>query len=344
MSTGVLWPTLFQGDEDNIRKVLYGSWLIRDWNFAATSLTGFTPFTSNDGNLVSTLFSSSNPGGPWYDLGYMDEKGPEFNPKLDVKPTKVMQSRWPARYDYTGQSEEIGATLMESNPVVDAIYSNQVLSNLFEVGAVGYAASAPVDLDLRWRQCMFIGVDGRSGQNYYTVRIYPKVLFGDFGKIPWNINEPAALPVKAFAIPDEYTTPPANPDGTVNVGSPRWILRDGPGWRLQGEANFQVGFPTVPVAAPVTGLKVNISFTTPAGLIAPITYTAQKQLTVGGGFTTLTLTGSPTVSGNTTTVQGTGLSASTLYNAVEVIATDSNTPTPTVITSAPSNSFTSTAS
>ena len=338
MSTGVLWPTLFQGDEDNIRKVLYGSWLIRDWNFAATSLTGFTPFTSNDGNLVSTLFSSSNPGGPWYDLGYMDEKGPEFNPKLDVKPTKVMQSRWPARYDYTGQSEEIGATLMESNPVVDAIYSNQVLSNLFEVGAVGYAASAPVDLDLRWRQCMFIGVDGRSGQNYYTVRIYPKVLFGDFGKIPWNIEDASALPVKAFAVPDPYTIPP---DG-VNVGSPRWILRDGPAWRQQGQANFET---VAPVATPVTGLKANVVFNTPAGLITPITYTAQKQLVAGGSFTSATLqSGTGTVSGGQTTVQVTSLAASTSYNAIQVIATDSASPTPTVITSASSNSFTSTAS
>lgn len=334
VTNGVLWPTLFQGDEDNIRKVLYGSWLIRDWNFAATSLTGFN-FFGSDGNLVNTLFSSTNPGGQWYDVGYMDEKGPEFTPKLDVKPTKVMQSRWPARYDYTGQSEEIGATLMESNPVVDALYSNAALASLQEVGAAGYNISAPVELDLRWRQCVFIGVDGRSGANYYTIRVYPKVLIGDFGKIPWNIEDAAALPIKGFAVPDEYTIPP---DG-VNVGSPRWILRDGPGWRLQGEANFST---IAPVATPVTGLKVNISFTTPAGLVAPITYTAQKQTTVGGSFTSLTLASSSgTVVGNTTTVQGTSLSASTLYNAVQVIATDANS---TVVTSASSNSFTSTAS
>ena len=342
MVNGVLWPTLFQGDEDNIRKVLYGSWLIRDWNFAQTSLTGAT-FFGSDGNLVNTLFSPTNPGGPWFDLGYMDQKGPEFNPKLDVKPTKVMQSRWPARFDYTGQSEEIGATLMESNPVVDAIYSNAPLWNFVtptsgtpaiqEVGAVGYNISAPVELDLRWRQALFIGVDGRSGANYYTIRIYPKVLFGDFGKIPWNIEEAASLPVKAFAIPDAYTIPP---DG-VNVGSPRWILRDGPGWRLQGQANYQT---TAPLAVPVTGLKVNVSFQTPAGLIAPITYTATK--TTAGTTTAMTLTSSTgTVSGNTTTVQGTSLAASTLYTATTVIATDTNA---TVITSANSNSFTSTAS
>lgn len=272
----------------------------------------------------------------------MDEKGPEFTPKLNVKPTNVMQSRWPGRYDYTGQSEEIGATLMESNSVVEAIYNNAALANLPAIGSIGFAASAPVELDLRWRQCVFIAVDGRSGQNYYTIRAYPKVLIGDFGKIPWNIEEASALPVKGFAIPDDFSVPPPSWDGTTNVGSPRWVLRDGPGWRAQGQANFEV---TTPSAAPVTGLKVNITFNTPAGLITPVTYTAQKQLTAGGAWTSLSLQ-SPTgtVSGNQTTVVGTGLTATTLYNAVAVIATDSASPTPTVITSAPSNSFTSTAS
>lgn len=333
MANGVLWPTLFQGDEDNIRKALYGSWLIRDWNFATTSLTG-AKFFGDDGNLVNTLFSPTNPGGPWLDFGYMDEKGPEFTPKLTVKPTKVMQSRWPARYDYTEQTEEIGATLMESNPVVDAVLSNAALSDLQPVGTPNYNISAPVELDLRWRQCLFIGVDGRSGLNYYTIRIYPKVLIGDFGKTPWNIDAASALPIKGFAVPDEFTVPP---DG-VNVGSPRWILRDGPGWRAQGEGAFEI---TAPVATAVTGLKATLAFTTPAGLTAPITYTASQQLTAGGSFTSSTLSGSPVVSGNTTTITVSGLTASTLYNAFKVTATDASS---VAITSAPSNSITTTAS
>lgn len=341
MTAGSLWPTVFQGDEDNIRKALYGSWLIRDWNEAATSLTGFNPFNASDGNLTdNNLFSASNPGGQWYDFGYMDPKGPKFAPKLDVKPTQVMQSRWPARYDWTGQSEVISATMQESNPVVDAVYNNLALSSLQQVGAEGYAVSAPVDIDLRWRQCLFIAVDGRSGQNYYTVKVYPKVLIGDFGETSWNIDEATNFPIKAFAVPDEYTSPPANTDGTTNVGSPRWTLRDGPGWRLQGQSNFEVGFPTAPVATPVTGLKATVSFTTPAGLTAPITYTALKQTGGSGAFSAASLQGSPTVSGNTTTLTVTSLTATTQY-AFEVVATDSAS---VVITSDPSNTITSTAS
>jgi hypothetical protein len=343
MANGVLWPTLFQGDEQNIRKALYGSWLIRDWNFDATSLTGVS-FFGTDGNLASNLMSPTFPGGQWYDLGYMDEKGPEFTPSLKVKPTPVMQSRWAGRFDYTGQSEEIGATIQESNPVLDALYNNAPLANLQQIGQPGYASSAPVELDLRWRQSVFIAVDGKSGQNYYTLKIYPKVLIGDFGKTPWNIEAAAATPVKAFCIPDDYSIPPANPDGTVNVGSPRWILRDGPGWRAQGEANFQIGFPTAPVATAVTGLKATVAFTTPAGMTAPITYTGLKQTGGAGAFTAGTLLSpSGTVSGNTTTVTFTTLTATTQY-AFEVVATDSTSPTPVVITSAPSNIITSTAS
>ena len=334
MANGILFPALFQGAEDNIRKVLYGSWLIRDWNFASTSLTGFTPFAS-DGNLSSTLFSSSNPGGPWYDLGYMDQKGPEFTPKLTMKPTTVMQSRWPARYDFTEQSEEIAATLMESNPVIDALYNSQPLSSLQSVGTVGYSSAAPVEVDLRWRQCLFIGVDGKAGQNYYIARVYPKVLIGDFGKTAWNIDEASSIPVKGMAVPDPWST---QPDG-VTVGSPRWLLRDGPAWRAQGEANFQVA---APVATAVTGLKATLAFATPTGFTAPITYTASKQLTAGGAFTAATLqSASGTVSGGTTTLTVTSLTASTAYNAFTVTATDANS---VAVTSAPSNSITSTSS
>ena len=333
MPNGILWPALFQGNEDNIRKVLYGSWLIRDWNYSTTSLTGFSPF-GTDGNLSSTLFSSSNPGGQWYDLGYMDDKGPEFTPKLTMKPTTVMQSRWPARYDFTDQTEEISATIMESNPVLDAIYDSRPLSSLQAVGTPGYSSAVQVDTDLIWRQCLFIGVDGKGGQNYYIVRVYPKVLIGDFGKTSWNINEAATVEVKGMAVPDPWSTPPVG-----DVGSPRWIMRDGPAWRAQGESNFAV---TAPVAAAVTGLKATLTFATPYGFTTPVSYTVQKQLTSGGSFSAATVQAAAGVaSGSNTVVTVTGLTASTAYNAFTVTATDASSVS---VTSAVSNSITSTAS
>jgi hypothetical protein len=331
-TTGVLWNTLFQGDEDNIRKILYGSWLVRDWDFANTSLTGFNPF-DDDGNLVDTWFDSDNAGGPWYDMGYLDEKGPDFTPKLEVKPTKVMQSRWPARYDYTGSSEDIAATLMESNPVVDAIYNNLPLSNLQSVGTEYYATSAPVEYDLIWRQCAFIGIDGRSGLNYYIVRLYPKVLFGDFGKTPWNIEEPAALPVKAMCVPDEYTV---DPSGLI-VGSPRIIFRDGPAWRMQGGPTSWPSPETAPVATITGGTGFTLVFQEPTTPNTPFTYAVSQ--TTGDTTSAATVTATVTSDSGQVTITGTGLTDADSYTFT-VVATGANgTASPA---SSASNSITAT--
>src|ERR1700757_4466909 len=123
MTAGALWNTLFQGNRSNIRKGLYGSALIRDYAQANTSLTGFSPFNSSDGNLITSLFTGSY---PWTDLGYLSEDGPKFAPKLTTELTKGMQSRRPLRADYTEDSEEISVTLMESNGVTDALTQNKL--------------------------------------------------------------------------------------------------------------------------------------------------------------------------------------------------------------------------
>lgn len=332
MTNGVLWNTLFKGNEDNIRKVLYGSWLVRDWDFDTTSLTGFSPF-GDDGNLISTLFdpvTEENPYGGWHDVGYMDEKGPDFNQQLKTKPTKVMQSRWPARYDYTEETEEISAKLVESNPVVDAIRSNQTLSSLKSVGTIGYASSAPVELDIVWRQCLFIGVDGRSGLNYYIARVYPKVLFGDFGKSDWNIDDPDSLPVKALAVPDSYSV---SPDGVA--GSPRWVLRDGPGWRAQGGPTLWASPQTAPVATAETGAKATILLAQPTSPNTPFTYAVTQ--TTGGTSSAATLVGDPAVSGDNVTLTVSGLTASDSYTFT-VAATGANGTVSAA--SEPSNSIT----
>jgi hypothetical protein len=334
-TNGVLWNTLFQGDEDNVRHLLYGSILWRDWDFDNTSLTGFNPFGA-DGNLVDTLFEADNPGGPWYDSGYVDEKGFDFNQSLKSKETQVMQSRRPIRWDFTEDTEEVSTTLMESNPINDALRDNRPLnSSLPQVGSIGYSTSTPVERDILFRQLMIIGVDGTyvGGLNYYIVRVYPRVLVTDFGRTTWNPDNADSLPVKVEAVPDPWTVPPSG----YHVGSPRIIFRDGPGWRKQGQANFQT---TVPVATAETTTTASLAFPTPAGLVAPITYTATLQTTSSGSFTSATLSNDTgTVTGGTTTLSVTSLTASTSYNAFKVTATDANS---TAVTSAASNSITTT--
>ena len=96
---GQLWTSLYtaegnggQGeDATRIRKWLYGSVLIRDWKYdGTTALNGFTPFDT-DYNLKTTLLSSSNPGGQWYEVGSLSEDGVEFNPKFATDETKIWQ-------------------------------------------------------------------------------------------------------------------------------------------------------------------------------------------------------------------------------------------------------------
>ena len=48
----VYWESVFQGNAPRILKGLYGSLLIRDWNFAATSLADVSPFAADGNNLA----------------------------------------------------------------------------------------------------------------------------------------------------------------------------------------------------------------------------------------------------------------------------------------------------
>ncbi len=82
--TGELWTALEQMNANNIRKWLYGTVLIRDWDPAGTTtLAGFTPFET-DGSLKTTLFDDTNPGGRWFDVGAI-----EALPLVDVPGTNA---------------------------------------------------------------------------------------------------------------------------------------------------------------------------------------------------------------------------------------------------------------
>jgi len=306
MSTPVLSNSIFLGDESNIRHVLYQSFLWRDWNYAETSLSGFSPFTSDGAALISTLFSESNPGGPWYDAGYLDAAGVDINQKLETKPTMVAQARWPARFDYTSETEEISTNLMESNPIVDALRDNHPLSTVQPIGTVNYSTAEPVERNIFFRQLLMIGIDGRSEEAYYVVRVYPKVLITDFGVTKWNAEDTAFLPVKIMAVPDPYTVPP---DG-VTVGSPRWIMRGGPGWIGQNALGGVVvtTWPspqTAPVATAGASGAFTVVFAQPTSTNSPFSYTVSANNGTIGQITHPAVTAS--TSSGTVTLSGSGL-------------------------------------
>jgi hypothetical protein len=88
-----------------------------------------------------------------------------------------------------------------------------------------------------------------------------------------------------------------------------------------GDFTFET---TAPLVTPVTGLKANIVFPTPIDVTSGV-YSIQLQQTAGGSWTAGSLTSTTgTVSGGFTTIQATGLTASTTYNAVQVTDTGTN--------------------
>src|ERR1700756_680927 len=96
---GELWTGLEQINSDNIRKWLYGSVLVRDWDPAGTtSLQGFSPFEA-DGSLSTTLFAANNPGGPWFDTGALDANGVDLTSRFKTMDTDIWQNRFPQRSD-----------------------------------------------------------------------------------------------------------------------------------------------------------------------------------------------------------------------------------------------------
>jgi hypothetical protein len=178
MATGQLWTSLWTGDATRLRKWLYGSVLIRDWSpDGTTSLASFTPFET-DGNLKTSLLSSSNAGGQWYELGSLTENGVEFNPKFSVEQTKIWQSRRAQRSDVTEDDEEVMFSLAESKPIADVLRNNMpiaasLLNN--EVGEIGYSMTKPSTTDIVYRQLCVIGVDGAMGSAEYIAEVRPRV-------------------------------------------------------------------------------------------------------------------------------------------------------------------------
>jgi hypothetical protein len=307
MATGQLWNTLFRGDELNIRKGLYGSLLVRDYSYSETSLTGFTPFNPDDGNLVDNLFDPDLSGGPWYDVGYLDETGPDFRPNMRTEMTKVFQSRRPARADYTEDSEEIRATLMESTPLVQYLIQNKPINSaLPTVGTPDFAVGRPLELDILYRQLMAIIVDGTKGVNYYKVRLYPRVVLTKVDDIRSNAKKVLAPQLTFESFPDPYTV---SPDG--EEGSPVIIWEDGPAWRAQASGTAWPVPQTAPVATAETGGVATIELSIPTTDNSPFTYTVYQ---IGPDTTTeVDQSAAPIVSSGSVTLTVDGLRTGSDY-------------------------------
>jgi hypothetical protein len=197
-TTGVLWPSLYQGDGTRIRKWLYGSVLIRDWDPAgSTNMANIQVFAAN-GNLNPLLLVPVAAGGyGFYDVGSITENGVEFTPQFTVDETYIWQSRKSQRTDITKDDEEIMFSAAESTPLIDYLWYNLEIGftgvPLFpSIGSPNYEIVKPFFSDVIYRQLLIIGVDGSMGANgqpEYKVELRPRVSLAKKAKRQWAAKQ-----------------------------------------------------------------------------------------------------------------------------------------------------------
>lgn len=310
MTTGELWTSLEQISAKNIRKWLYGTVLVRDWDpSGTTSLANFSPFNS-DGSLSSTLFSANNPGGPWFDVGAIDVNGVDFTPRYKTVDTDIWQNRLPQRTDVDGDGEDIDIVFAETNPVALALYNNQPLvdvpgtnakSILQSIGSSSFDVQYSIWPQIIYRQLLIIGVDGEMNNPFYIAEMRPRVSLTKLNKRQFNAKKADDFGVSFGVYPD----PDSGFAKDVKYGGPAWLALGGP-----------VTLPTVDTvtATAVTGDKATLVFNQPTSPNQPFTYSVSQDNTTSSTVTTVSAGNLTTsVSSGTVTLTVSGLTTGDAY-------------------------------
>jgi hypothetical protein len=318
MSTGVLWPALYQGDGTRIRKWLYGSVLVRDWDPAGSTAMQNIPVFTTDGNLNPALLQPVSASGyGFYDVGSITENGVEFNPKFSVDDTKIWQSRKSQRTDITEDDEEVMFSCSETTPLIDYLWRNLPIGftgvpAFPSVGSAGYMVEKPFYSDTVYRQLLVIGVDGAigpNGQPEYAIEMRPRVSLSKKSKKQWAAKQVDVTELTYMSHVDPAT------------GTDALTLRGGIVWLDEGGA---VTLPTVTTltATANAGGKATLTFAQPTSPNQPFTYVVTQQVGGTGAYTTSTILTQSTT-GDTVTVQVSGLTTGSAYT-FKVVATAAN--------------------
>lgn len=284
----------------------------------------FTPLAADGISIRKDLLITSpgtNQG--FYHIGLTKEDSVSVTPDQTMTSSASSQLVRPTRSVLTKLEDKIAFEPKESTPLIDyLLYEKPLANGVPALGTPGYQVprgntDVPVE-----RIIVLLGVDTDGN---LMARVFARVITDKKAKTEFARKNPDSSMLTYEALPCPFAK------------QVEWKCRGGSQWLAQGDFEFET---FAPVATPVTGLKANVQFPTPIDVVSP-TYTATTQLVAGGALTSATVAASPTVSGGFTTIQLTGLTASTVYNAVQVTATGTNDIT---ATSPLSNSFTSTAS
>ena len=299
MSTGELWTSLQQDNANNIRKWLYGSVLVRDWNpDGSTSLSSLAPFAT-DGNLITTLLTEGFPGGQFYDVGAIDEAGVDFTPKYKSVDTMIWQSRFPQRTDVDGDGEEVMFTCAESNPVVDCLFNNLPLSSLQSIGDSAYAVTYSTVPQIIYRQLLVIGVDGELADAEYIVEARPRTSIVNLDKRQYNAKK-----IDDFGLRFSCYVDPAS-------GFIKRTFRGGPAWLASAATVTLPGSDSVVATATTTG-SAKLVFNQPVSPSQPFTYTVSGDNTTTSTVAAATVGASSTIN-EVVELDLTGLTSSDHY-------------------------------
>lgn len=307
MSDGILWPSFYKGDAARIRKWLFGSVLIRDWEADGSTSMENLPVFLDDGELNPDLLLPVSQGGyGFYDVGNISDNGVEFNPQFTTDETPIWQSRRSQRTDITRDDEEISFSMMDSTPLTDYLWWNLPIGSWGsgEVPTMGvdeYAVTKPYYSDLQMRQLLIIGVDGAvgpNGQAEYIAELRPRVSLQKKSRKQWH--------AKNVDVTELTWTVHVDP----HSGFDSKVLRGGAIWLGEGGDLVAPADKTVTATAAGTG-KATLVFDAPTGALPPYTYTVKQK--TGGTTTTASLQGSPVVNNGEVTLTVTGLVASSSY-------------------------------
>ena len=280
VGTGVLWPSFYTGDGSRIRKWLYGSVLVRDWDPAgSTNMTNLPVFAAN-GALNPLLLAPVSQGGyGFYDVGSITENGVEFTPKFNADETHIWQSRRSQRTDITMDDEEIMFSAADTTPLVDYLYYNLPIGftgvpTFPTIGAQGYQIVKPYYSDTVYRQLLIIGVDGSvgpNGQPEYQVELRPRVTLAKKNKRSWGSKQIDVKELTYTVHVDPYSGWDSN------------TLRGGSVWFAEG------GAVTLPSGISGTVPTVNTA-TVNAPVISGVPSTTGGSLAIGTYYWVVTAT------------------------------------------------------
>lgn len=279
----------------------------------------FTPLAA-DGSIRTDLFvTSSGTNQGFYHLGELKVDAVDVTPDMTVQETPTASSVRTVRNVLTKLDDEFAFTPLEDTPIIKALRWELPLASVPALGTPGFQMSRGAADYLQNRIFVALGTDGDGNLMY---KVFPNCQGKKKGKEELGRKEPDSQELRYSTLVDPAT------------GMVMWEGQDGVQWR--GMATSPA-FSAAPVATAIAGGKATLAFPTPSG-DGPYTYTVLQQSGGAGTYSGATLSGIPNVSGSTTTLTVSALTAGTSYT-FQVVAQGTNNQTGT---SPASNAITAT--